>query len=252
MGSTLCCENVYTEEELALIDLGRIPAHIAIIMDGNRRFAQKQQLPSMIGHWKGVDTLTKIVKAAAELNVKTLTVYAFSTETWKRPPAEVEFLMHLLKNFLVQKRDFMLHEKIRLESIGNVDQLASDIKEVLEETKSITKQGDKMDLVVAINYGARDDICRAIHAIIEDCTAKKIAKEEVTEALISKYLDTSQWEDPDLLIRASGEMRLSNFLLWQLSYSEVYVTDVLWPEFDERDFLKAVVEYQRRARRFGL
>ncbi|HSX03891.1 MAG TPA: isoprenyl transferase [Rhabdochlamydiaceae bacterium] len=257
MNSTLCEEQevgnkIYSSEELALIDPSRIPSHIAIIMDGNRRFAKKHHLPLMVGHWKGADTLTKIVKAAIELNVKTLTVWAFSTENWKRPKEEVQFLMHILQIFLIQKRDFMMREGVRLETIGDTHRLSDEIKEVLDETKQITKRGDKIDLVVAINYGARDDIRRAMHAIIEDCLAGKIAKEEVTEAMISKYLDTAKWKDPDFLIRTSGEMRLSNFLLWQLSYSEVYVTDVLWPEFDEKDFFQAILEYQNRKRRFGL
>lgn len=244
-------EAVYSSDELDLLDPSRIPSHIAIIMDGNRRFAKKHHIPSMIGHWKGMDTLTKIVKAAIALNVKVLTVYAFSTESWNRPKLEVEFLMHLLETFLVQKRNFMLREGVRLETIGDVNQLSDGIKEVLTETKSITSVGTKLDLVVAINYGARDDIRRAMCAIAEDCAAEKISKEEISEAMISKYLDTANWADPDLLIRTSGEMRLSNFLLWQLSYAEVYVTNVLWPEFSEKDFLQAVLEYQQRQRRFG-
>ncbi len=252
MSSTVCEEeSVYTSEEQALVDPTRLPSHIAIIMDGNRRFAKKYRLPSMIGHWKGVDTLTKIIKAAIALDIKVLTVYAFSTESWNRPKQEVQFLMHLLESFLIRKRSFMLREGVRLETIGDANRLSPDIKEVLNETKRITSQGSKIDLVVAINYGARDDIRRAVYAIIEDCLAQKISKEELSETMISNYLDTAKWGDPDLLIRTSGEMRLSNFLLWQLSYSEIYVTDVLWPEFDEKGFLAAILEYQQRQRRFG-
>lgn len=245
-------ESIYTRSELELLDPSRIPSHIAIIMDGNRRYAKKHHIPSMIGHWKGMDTLTKMVKAAAQLNVKVLTVYAFSTESWSRPKLEVDFLMHLLETFLVRQRDFMIREGVRLETIGDVDRLSDSIREVLNETKALTSGGTKIDLVVAINYGARDDIRRAIHAIAVDCEAEKISKEEISEAMISKYLDTAKWADPDLLIRTSGEMRLSNFLLWQLSYSEVYVTNVLWPEFTEKDFFQAILEYQQRQRRFGL
>jgi undecaprenyl diphosphate synthase len=252
MYSTLCdSQTIYTQEELAALDWTRLPRHVAIIMDGNRRFAKKYCLPSMVGHWQGVDALTKIVKAAIALQVKALTVYAFSTESWKRSSQEVQFLMHLLQSFLARKRAFMVREGVRLQTIGDGSRLSSEIKAVLEETKEATKEGGKLDLVVAINYGARDDICRAIRAIVEDIEKGKVAKEAISETLFSTYLDTAAWDDPDLLIRTSGERRLSNFLLWQLSYAEVYVTETLWPEFDEKGFLEAILDYQQRQRRFG-
>lgn len=244
-------EGIYSKEDLALIDFQRIPSHVAIIMDGNRRYAKKYCLPLMVGHWKGAENLTKIVKAAIELNVKVLTVYAFSTENWSRSSTEVKFLMHLLESFLIRKRDFLIREKVRLETIGDISRLSDDVKEVLNETKKLTKDGSKIDLVIALNYGGRDDIRRAVLAMVEDALSGKLAKKELTETLISKYLDTARWEDPSLLIRTSGEMRLSNFLLWQLSYSEVYITQVLWPEFSERDFYQAILEYQQREHRFG-
>lgn len=242
---------IYTSGQLALVDFSQIPSHIAIMMDGNRRFAKKNRLPWMVGYWKGVDTLIKIVKAAAELNVKVLTVWAFSTENWKRSKQEVDFLMHLLKLFLVRKKDFMVQEGVRLETIGDIGRFSQEIQDVLHDTKEATKDGSKIDLVVALNYGARDDMRRAIQAIATDCMNKKIAKEEISEVMVSSYLDTSKWPDPDLLIRPSGEMRLSNFLLWQLSYSEIYITDTFWPEFNEKNLLQAILEYQQRQRRFG-
>lgn len=244
-------ERIYSKKELAEIDFQRIPSHVAIIMDGNRRYAKKHHLPLMVGHWKGAENLTKIVKAAAELNVKVLTVYAFSTENWNRSQSEVKFLMHLLESFLIRKRDFLIRENVRLETIGDISRLSDDVKDVLHETKMLTKEGSKIDLVIALNYGGRDDIRRAIQVIVEDSLSGKLSKNELSEAVISNYLDTAKWEDPALLIRTSGEMRLSNFLLWQLSYSEVYITDVLWPEFSERDFYQAILEYQQREHRFG-
>lgn len=242
---------IYSKEELALIDFQRIPSHVAIIMDGNRRYAKKYHLPLMLGHWKGAENLTKIVKAAIELNVKVLTVYAFSTENWSRSATEVKFLMHLLESFLIRKRDFMIRENVRLETIGDTSRLSNDLNEVLNETKKLTQNGSKIDLVIALNYGGRDDIRRAVVSIVDDALTGKLSKKELTETVISKYLDTAKWGDPSLLIRTSGEMRLSNFLLWQLSYSEVYITDVLWPEFSEHDFYQAILEYQQRKHRFG-
>lgn len=256
MNATFCEElevtdSVYTSDELALLDPSRIPSHVAIMMDGNRRFAKKYSIPWMVGYWKGVGALTKTVNAAIDLNIKTLTVWALSTENWNRPKQEIDFLIHLLEVFLIRQKEFMIRKGVRLETIGDVSRLPSKIQEILDETKEATSKGSRIDLVVALNYGARDDIRRATQAIVADCLAEKISKEEISEAMISNYLDTSKWKDPDLLIRPSGEMRLSNFLLWQLSYSEIYVADVLWPEFDEKSLFKAVFEYQQRQRRFG-
>lgn len=229
----------------------RVPEHVAIIMDGNRRWARQKRVPLMAGHWRGAEQLTEIVRAAKGLGIKVLTVYAFSTENWNRSPMEVKALMRLIKTYLKRQRQTMIEEGVRLSAIGNIGKLPPDVCEVLEETIEATQAGSKIDLVVALNYGGRDEMKRAVEAIIDDCLAKKISKEQVSEELISQYLDTAQFKDPDLLIRTSGESRLSNFLLWQASYSEVLVSDVLWPDFREKDLLEAVLEYQKRELRLG-
>ncbi|MBY0529195.1 MAG: di-trans,poly-cis-decaprenylcistransferase [Rhabdochlamydiaceae bacterium] len=244
-------ETVFSAEDLARVDLKRIPHHVAIIMDGNRRWAMKQELPAMMGHWKGADTLTHIVRAASELGIKVLTVYAFSTENWKRSPEEVEALMQLFKVYLQQQKEPMVQEGVRLSTIGHLEGLSMDLQQVLAETKSATAHCQKIELVLAINYGGRDDIKRALVAMIEDVELGVLGKQEVSEETISAYLDTSKWSDPEILIRTSGEIRLSNFLIWQLSYSEFYHVDVLWPDFDAKELLKAICELQQRSRRFG-
>jgi len=227
------------------------PEHVAIIMDGNRRWAKKRGLPASAGHLRGAETLTEIVRAASNFGIKVLTVYAFSTENWKRSVVEVKALMHLFKTYLIRERNSMIEEGVRLNMIGDMSRVPKDVLEVFEETIEATKGGTKMDLVVAINYGSRDELKRAIGTMIEDCLAKKISKEELSEDLISSYLDTAKWKDPDLLIRTSGESRISNFLLWQISYAEVMVTDVLWPDFTEKDLLAAIHEYRKREQRQG-
>jgi len=240
------------EEELVTkLDMEKIPRHVAIIMDGNRRWARNNKLPPVVGHWKGAETLSVIVEAAANLGVKVLTVYAFSTENWNRDSAEVESLMHLFKMYLRGQKERMIAEGIRLCAIGDLKRLPPELREVLRETQEATAHCSRIDLVLAANYGARDDIRRAMVSIVEQCLAGQLKKEEITEALISHSLDTAQWSDPELLIRTSGERRLSNFLLWQISYAEVYITDVLWPDFDEEELSQAFLDYQRRQRRIG-
>lgn len=243
--------SAFTPEEFALLDRSRIPQHVAIIMDGNRRWAKKHRVPYMVGHWKGEESLSKIVKAAQEIGIKVLTVYAFSTENWKRSPEEVEELMHLFKVYLVREREKMISNGVKLETIGNVSRFPQDVRDTLEETKSATAKGDKLELIIAVNYGGRDDIRRATLAIVQDCFEGVLSPNDLSEQVFSKYLDTAKWGDPELLIRTSGEQRISNFLLWQISYSEVYITQVLWPDFNERDLLEAVLEYQQRERRLG-
>ena len=245
-------DEIYSEAELSQINRAHFPTHIAIIMDGNRRWARKNRLPLVLGHWRGADTLTRIVRAASKLGVKVLTVFAFSTENWKRSSSEVEALMKLLSNYLVKQRAFMIREGVRLDAIGDTDQLPQRVRDDLEETRRLTSQEDKIDLVIALNYGARDEIRRAMRGIVADCLSKKISMEDLSEETIARYLDTSKWKDPDLLIRTSGEQRVSNFLLWQISYSEVYISDVLWPDFDEKELLHAILEYQQREHRLGV
>jgi undecaprenyl diphosphate synthase len=242
---------IYSPEDLQKIDPARIPQHIAIIMDGNRRWAKQQQLNRMIGHWKGAEVIINIVKAAHELGIKVLTVYAFSTENWMRTQKEIEDLMHLLKEYLVQKRETMLSNGVKLDIIGDVSRLPKDVRQTIDETKAITAHCDKIELVLALNYGGRDDIRRAAILLAEECLKGKFSPQEISEQMFAEALDTAKWKDPELLIRTGGEQRLSNFLLWQVSYSEVYITPVLWPDFDEQELLTAVLEYQQRDRRWG-
>ena len=238
------------EEELKL-DPHRIPNHVAIIMDGNRRWAKKKGVPAIVGHWNGAEALSKIVENAAALGVKVLTVYAFSTENWKRPSDEVDSLMRLFQMYLNGNKDRMIQEGVRLATIGDIRQLCPEVRQTLADVKKATAGGDRIDLVIAVNYGARDNIRRATASIVEDCLSGRVNKEDISEALISRYLDTAPWGDPELLIRTSGERRLSNFLLWEVSYAEVYTTDALWPDFNEQELIKAIVEYQKRERRTG-
>ncbi len=249
--TALTDKSMYTEKELEKINAYQIPEHVAIIMDGNRRWAQREGLPVMAGHWRGAENLMEIVKAACILGVKVLTVFAFSTENWKRTPSEIESLMRVFKTHLVRQRDLMIKEGIRLDVIGDLSKFPSDVREILDETLETTEKGTKLDLVIALNYGGRDELKRAVLSIVEDCLEEKLSKEDLSEELIGSYLDTAKWKDPDLLIRTSGENRISNFLLWQISYSEVIVTNVLWPEFDAKRFLSAILEYQQRELRLG-
>ncbi len=215
-------------------------------MDGNRRFAKKRGLLVKEGHSLGGEQLEKITDAAANLGVKTLTVYAFSTENWQRSAMEVKVLMRLIENFLKDKRKSMVEKGVRFATIGNLTGLSKKLQLEIDETKNATKEGKRINLVVGLNYGARDEIVRA---------AKKMALEvdpkDFSEKIFSQHLDTYPWGDPDLLIRPGGEMRLSNFLLWQLSYAEIFVTDKLWPEFGPDDLNEAVEAYGRRHRRKG-
>lgn len=223
-----------------------VPQHIAIIMDGNRRFAKKRGLLVKEGHNLGGEQLEKITNAAADLGVKTLTVYAFSTENWQRSAVEVKVLMHLIENYLKKKRKGMVEKGVRFATIGNLNGLSKNLQLEIVETKNATKKGKRINLVVGLNYGARDEIVRAAKKM-----ALEVEPEHFSEEIFSKHLDTHPWGDPDLLIRPGGEMRLSNFLLWQLSYAEIFVTERLWPEFGPDDLNKAVEAYGRRHRRKG-
>jgi undecaprenyl diphosphate synthase len=246
--SDLCDSKAFfSAEDLALLDPRKIPKHVAIIMDGNRRWARQNNLLPMIGHWEGAAVLTQIVKSAAELGIKTITVFAFSTENWARPHPEIDALMKIFELYLVREKENMIRDSVRLDAIGKLSQLPPQVQLALEETKAATKHCDKINLVLALNYGGRDEIRRALAKILE----MKIAPEELTEELIGKQLDTSPWGDPELLIRTSGELRVSNFLLWQISYAEIYVTNVLWPDFSPQELFAAVLAFQRRGRRLG-
>lgn len=241
----------YSAEELSLIDPENIPKHVVIIMDGNRRWAKKEGIPPEMGHWQGAEQLDIIVRAAADLGIKTLTVYSFSTENWNRPKHEVDMLMQLLEGYLTNKREELVKEGVRLSAIGDLDPFPEGVKKALNETMKATSQGMRIDLVLALNYGGRDELKRAFIKMGKAYERGELNWDDVTEGTIASYLDTAKWGDPELFIRPSGEFRVSNFLIWQISYSEMYVTDVLWPEFSPQDLLHAVYDYQKRSRRFG-
>lgn len=234
-----------------ILDPLNIPYHIAFIMDGNRRWAKRHQRPVEMGYMKGADTIMTVVRSAAKLGVKVITVYAFSTENWNRNPDEIQSLMKIFQLYLNKMGQTMVQEGVRLETIGDLSPFPEDIKKNLQKTKERTKDGKEVDLVLALNYGGRDDVRRAALKVAEDIAIGKIDKDSFTEKMFSLYLDTAKWPDPDLLIRTSGELRVSNFLLWQISYSEVYITDVLWPDFTDRDLVLAIREFQKRTRRRG-
>ena len=243
---------LFSEEELNILDFDLIPKHVAIMMDGNRRWARKRSLPPNAGHWRGAETLTHIVTGASQLGIKTLTVFGLSTENWKRPQNEIDALMQLIKIYLIKQRESMVQEGVRLDTIGDLSPFPQDIIEEIDRSKDLTAGGSKIDLILALNYGGRDDIKRATQAIVADCLQGNLSHNLISEETITKYLDTSKWKDPDLIIRTSGENRLSNFLLWQASYAEVLITDVLWPDFNAKDLLQSLEEYQKRERRSGL
>jgi undecaprenyl diphosphate synthase len=234
------------------IDKEKLPRHIAIIMDGNGRWAKKKFLNRISGHIKGVDAVREIVTACRELGIKVLTLYAFSIENWKRPKEEVVALMGLLKEYLLKEVDEMAKNNIRLRAIGRVEDLPHDVQHTLQETIKRTEGCDGMVLNLALSYGGRSEILHAIQRIISDFQKGKIKPEEIIPQRFSQYLWTHGIPDPDLLIRTSGEFRISNFLLWQIAYTELYVTETLWPDFDRKELLKAIADYQSRERRFGL
>jgi undecaprenyl diphosphate synthase len=234
------------------MDLKNIPHHIAVIMDGNGRWAKKKSLNRIKGHIKGVDAVREVIKACRELGVKILTLYAFSVENWKRPKEEVSALMKLLKEYLIKERDEMVKNHIRLCAIGRIEDLPPDVQTTLKETIQKTGQGDGMILNLALSYGGRSEILHAVQEILRDVQKGKIRSDEISFHRFSQYLWTQGIPDPDLLIRTSGEFRISNFLLWQIAYTELYVTETLWPDFDRGELMKAIVDYQSRERRFGM
>lgn len=234
------------------IDKGKLPHHIAIIMDGNGRWAKKKFLNRIGGHVKGVNAVREVVTACRELGIKVLTLYAFSIENWKRPADEVNALMGLLKEYLLKECEEMVQNNIRLNAIGRIEDLSLDVQTTLRETMKKTERCDGMILNLALSYGGRSEILHAVQGILSDFQRGKVKPEEITIQRFSQYLWTRGIPDPDLLIRTSGEFRISNFLLWQIAYTELYVTDTLWPDFDRKELLKAIADYQSRERRFGL
>lgn len=228
-----------------------IPNHVAIIMDGNGRWAKRRGLPRIAGHKEGVDVVQETVRTATKYNVNILTMFAFSTENWKRPRAEVEFIMRLPKQFLTTYLPELIEKNVRVETIGNTDILPAHTKEAIMNAKEKTKNNTGLLLNFAINYGGRDDIVKAVQRVATDINQSKLSVDELDETVFSDYLYTESIADPDLLIRTSGERRISNFLLWQLAYTEFWFTDVLWPDFREEVFIEALEEYERRKRRYG-
>ena len=234
------------------IDLQKLPGHIAIIMDGNGRWAQQHAMGRIAGHKKGAEAVRLTVRACREIGIKVLTLYAFSTENWLRPSGEVKALMRLLEEYLRSEIQEMLENGIRLTTIGDTEALKKPMKTILRETIAKTAHNHDMILNLALNYGGRDEIVGAVQDLLNDIRRGTLADQDVTKDLFSRYLDTAGLPDPDLLIRTSGEYRISNFLLWQSAYTEFYYTDVLWPDFNRDELFRAITEYQRRERRFGL
>ncbi|MBR6403600.1 MAG: isoprenyl transferase [Eubacterium sp.] len=229
----------------------KIPQHVAIILDGNGRWAKKRHMPRNYGHKVGADNLEQIIEDAWDLGIKYLTVYAFSTENWKRSVEEVTGLMTILREFLKKSIDKSMKNNMRVSIIGRRDRLDKDIVAAIEELEETTKNNTGLHFIVALNYGGRDEITRAVAEIAADYKEGKIGLEDITEEFISSRLDTAGVPDPDLLIRTSGEIRTSNFLPWQISYSEFYFCDTLWPDFKKADLQKAIDYYNGRDRRFG-
>jgi undecaprenyl diphosphate synthase len=241
--------------ENSVLDPERIPRHVAIIMDGNGRWAKQRRLPRIMGHRTGTKSVKNIVKTARELNLEVLTLYAFSTENWKRPSLEVQGLMTLLKTYLKSELQNMVDNKILLRCIGEIEMLPQDVRkvlaEVIEETARDTEDETGMILNLALSYGGRFEIVRAARVMAEKCVSGQFDPEDFSEKLFASHLYTAGLPDPDLLIRTGGQSRLSNFLLWQLSYAELYMTETMWPDFNEEKFIEALIDFQRRERRFG-
>lgn len=241
------------DRELALaLDPAKIPSHIAIIMDGNGRWAKRRGLPRIAGHKFGVATVRKIVEDCANLGVKALTLYAFSAENWKRPRAEVDMLWRLLRFYLRHELADLQRNNIRLQSIGHIEALPQRAYEELVAVERATARNQGMRLNLAINYSARVEIVDAVNAILDEARIEdRLSELVIDEKMISRRLYTADLPEPDLLIRTSGEMRVSNFLLWQIAYSELYVTNTLWPDFNRAELLRAILDFQKRERRFG-
>ena len=228
-----------------------VPQHIAIILDGNGRWAKSKGMPRNYGHAQGSKNVEKICEVAYKMGVKYLTVYAFSTENWNRPQSEVDALMTLLRNYMKTCLKTAEKNSMKVRVIGDKTRLDDDIRTRIEELEEASKNNDGLNFQIAINYGSRDEMVRAMRKMMKDCEAGKITSDEVTEEVFESYLDTHGIPDPDLLIRTSGELRLSNYLLWQLAYTEFYFTDVPWPDFTKEELEKAIMQYNNRDRRYG-
>ena len=225
-----------------------LPKHVAIIMDGNGRWAKAQGQPRYYGHQRGVETAERIIEAASDLHISYLTLYAFSEENWQRPDDEIATIMGLLKLYLESRQEKLLKNGVRFETIGNLSRLPVDVQQVIAETKQKTAGQSKLTLILALSYGARDEILRAVNRLVQE---RKATDKAVTESDFEQVLDTKNFPDPDLFIRTSGEYRISNYLLWQMAYTELYFSKKMWPEFTAEDLKVALQEFARRERRFG-
>ena len=233
------------------LDRERLPNHVAVIMDGNGRWAKQQGLPRIMGHRRGVDALKDLLRCCRDWGIQALTAYAFSTENWGRPLEEVDFLMTLFERVLRQELKEMMEENVQIRFVGNLNALPRSLQAEIERSMNETKNNQGIKFTVATNYGGRQEIVQAARAIAHQVQQGILQPEQIDEALFAKHLYTHGISDPDLLIRTSGEMRISNFLLWQMAYAEIYITDTLWPEFDRIQFHRALCDYQKRDRRFG-
>ena len=238
-------------ESLAVLDWSNVPAHVAIIMDGNGRWAARRGLPRAAGHRAGAKAIRESIAAAIELGVRYLTIYSFSSENWTRPEEEVSGLMSLFVEVLKIELENLQRMDVRVRVIGDIDAMPPATAAAFRDAIDATRDNGTLDLVVALNYGGRDEILRAARSLAAEAAAGVIDPSAIDESSISMHLYTAGLPDPDLVVRTSGEMRISNFLLWQIAYSELYVTSVLWPDFKRGDLLRAVIDYQRRERRFG-
>ena len=235
-----------------LVKSGDIPKHIAIIMDGNGRWAQKRGLPRIAGHREGVNSVRDIVEACGQLGVRYLTLYAFSTENWKRPREEVSMLMRLLLKALRDEKDRLHQNEVQLKAVGDISTLPQDVQDELLDGIEKMKNNKGLTLILALSYSGRWDITNAVGRMYDDICAGSIKKEQITQELIASYLSTRDFPDPDLLIRTSGELRISNFLIWQIAYSELFISQEFWPSFRRNQLYESVADFQRRERRFGM
>jgi undecaprenyl diphosphate synthase len=241
-----------TLQELPIdLERDRLPQHVAVIMDGNGRWAKRQGLPRIMGHRRGVDTLKEMLRCCKDWGIKALTAYAFSTENWGRPLEEVDFLMTLFERVLRQELREMMSEGVQIHFVGNLHALPQSLQAEIERSMTATQNNPGIQFTVATNYGGRQEIVQACRAIASQVQQGLLQVDQIDEALFERHLYTAGICDPDLLIRTSGEMRISNFLLWQMAYAELYVTDTLWPDFDRTEFHRALCSYQQRHRRFG-
>lgn len=234
-----------------LRDHGAVPGHVAVIMDGNGRWAQRRELPRTTGHQAGMVSVRRIVESAIEAGVETLTLFAFSQENWQRPPEEIDALMALLQEYVSTQSAELMGQGVRVRMLGDLTRLSEAARRAVDYVEGATAAGATLALNICVSYGSRAELVRATRLIAEDVAAGRLHPDQITEATMAERLYTAPWGDPDLLIRTSGELRISNFLLWQLAYAEIYVTPTFWPDFGREDFFEALLDYQRRDRRFG-